>query len=80
MRINEDMKPKSGSLQIHDNLSEGFWLIPWYLWEAGGRALSLLALYPSNPRLWHRSRLQGDELDRPAETLKQRWSHRVRLP
>lgn len=33
------MKPKSGSLQTHDNLSEGSWLVPWCLWEAGGRAL-----------------------------------------
>lgn len=66
MSLNEDMvKPKSGSLQTHDNLSEESWLVPWCLWEAGGRALYLLALCTSNAGLWHRNRLEGGELDRP---------------
>lgn len=46
MRLNEDMvKPKSGSLQTHDNLSEESWLVPWCLWEQeGGLFISWLCV------------------------------------
>lgn len=47
----------------HYNLSEGSWLVPWCLWAAGARALSLLVLYTYKPMLWDRSRLGGRGLE-----------------
>lgn len=48
----------------HYNLSEGSWPFSWCLWEAGGIAVSFLALCIFNPTLWDRSRLEGDTLDK----------------
>lgn len=38
-------------------------MVPWCLWAAGARALSLLVLYTYKPMLWDRSRLGGRGLE-----------------